>query len=214
MFDLYIYRYLVAILTLAASSSQAPLPPCSLFVEFFLLLLLLVVMSFCPRLGVSAPISVAPARRLSLLANGLPGSSLLPPRLPPCSVRRGYSWVLWLRLLLTSWLDWGPLSRSRFLSVVWAPLCLLPVCLAGCSWFLPSGVFTFCWLLSGAPGLPSFFSFSSAQISLSLSALLAPASHPWGYSWLVPVSVLAAFVARVVPPHLSCGIPVGIPQFL
>ena len=100
----------------------------------------------------------------------------------------------------SGWLDWGPLSRSRFLSVVWAPLCLLPGCLAGCSWFLPSGLFTFCWLLSGAPDLQSFFSFSSAQISLS--ALLAPASRPWGYSWLAPVSVLATFVARVVPRHL------------
>ena len=41
----YIDRYLVALLPLAAGFSQAPLPPCSLFVEFLLLLLLLVVMS-------------------------------------------------------------------------------------------------------------------------------------------------------------------------
>ena len=49
--------------------------------------------------------------------------------------------------------------------------------------------------LSGAPGFQSFFSFSSAQISLSLflslSAFLAPASRPWGLlvgaclSWLL-----------------------------
>ena len=86
--------------------------------------------------------------------------------------------------------------------MIWAPLCLLPGSLAGCSWFLPGGRFPFCWLLSGAPGFQSFFSFSSAQISLSLSALLAPASCPWGYSWLVPVSVLAIFVAWVDPRHL------------
>ena len=40
------------------------------------------------------------------------------------------------------------------------------------------------------------------DLSLSLSALLAPASRPWGYSWLAPVSVLATFVARFVPRHL------------
>ena len=82
----YIDRSLVALLPLAAGFSQAPLPPCSLFVEFLLLLLLLVVMSFCLGLSVYAPHSVAPARNISLLASGLPGSSLLPPRLPPCSV--------------------------------------------------------------------------------------------------------------------------------
>ena len=47
---------------------------------------------------------------------------------------------------------------------------------------------------------PSFH--SPRPRSLSLSALLAPASRPWGYSWLAPVSVLATFVARVVPLHL------------
>ena len=49
-----LYRYLVA-LPLAAGSSQAPLPPCSLFVEFLLLLLLVVVLSFCLGLSVYAP---------------------------------------------------------------------------------------------------------------------------------------------------------------
>ena len=82
----YIDRYLVALLPLAAGFSQAPLPPCFLFVEFLLLLLLLVIMSFCLGLSVYAPHSVAPACSVSLLASGLPGSSLLPPRLPPCSV--------------------------------------------------------------------------------------------------------------------------------
>ena len=101
----------------------------------------------------------------------------------------------------SGWLVWGPLSRSRFLSVVWAPLCLLPGCLEGGSWFLLSGLFPFCWLLSGAPGSSPSFP-SPRPRSLSLSALLAPASRPWGYSWLAPVSVLATFVARIVPRHL------------
>ena len=63
---------------------------------------------------------------------------------------------------------------------------------------LPSGLFPFCW----RSRFQSFFSFSSAQISLSLSRPcllqpLAPGAIP-----LVPVSVLATFVARVVPRHL------------
>ena len=49
-----LYWYLVALLPQAAGSSQAPLPPCSLVVEF-LLLLLLVVLSFCLGLSVCAP---------------------------------------------------------------------------------------------------------------------------------------------------------------
>ena len=101
----------------------------------------------------------------------------------------------------SGWLVSCPLPRSRFLSVVWAPLCLLPGFLAGCSWFLPGGQFPFCWLLSGAPGFQSFFSFSSAQISLSLGPSCSSLS-PLGYSWLAPVSVLAPCVARVVPCHI------------
>ena len=93
------------------------------------------------------------------------------------------------------------------------PCACCPCALRAVRGFLPCGMFTFCLLLSGTPGLQSFFSFSSAQISLSLSALLDPASRHWSYSWLAPVSVFAAFVARVVPRHLSGDIPVGVPQF-
>ena len=53
----------------------------------------------------------------------------------------------------------------------------------------------------------------SLSLSLSRFFLLQP-SRPRGCSLLAPVSVFAAIVARVVPRHLSCGIPVGIPQFL
>ena len=49
--------------------------------------------------------------------------------------------------------------------------------------------------LSGAPGFQSFFSFSSAQISLSLSLGLSCSSlSPLGFYWLGLVSVLATFV--------------------
>ena len=121
------------------------------FVEFFLLLLLLVIMSFYLRLSVATPHSVAPARRVYLFACDLPGSSLC---LLVClhvllgGVILGFSGSG----CSSGWLVWCPLSRSRFLSVVWTPLCLLPGFLAGCSWFLPGGRFPFCWLLSGAPG--------------------------------------------------------------
>ena len=57
--------------------------------------------------------------------------------------------------------------------------------------------------LSGAPGFQSFFSFSSAQISLSLSLGLSCSSlSPLGFYWLGLVSVLATFVAWIVPRHL------------
>ena len=56
--------------------------------------------------------------------------------------------------------------------------------------------------LSGAPGFQSF-SFSSAQISLSLSLGLSCSSlSPLGFYWLGLVSVLATFVAWIVPRHL------------
>ena len=113
----------------------------------------------------------------------------------------------------SGWLDWGPLSRSRFLSVIWAPLCLLPGCLAGCSWFLPSGLFTFCWLLSGAPDLQSFFSFSSAQISLSLGPSCSSLS-PLGLFLVGSCVWLGYLRSSGCPSPSSGGIPVGIPSFL
>ena len=112
----------------------------------------------------------------------------------------------------SGWLDWGPLYRSRFLSVVWAPLCLLPGCLAGCSWFLPSGLFTFCWLLSGAPDLQSF-SFSLAQISLSLGPSCFSLS-PLGLFLVGSCVCLSYLCSSGYPSPSSGGIPVGIPSFL
>ena len=50
------------------------------------------------------------------------------------------------------------------------PCACCPCALRAVCGFLPSGMFAFCLLLSGAPGLQSLFSFSSAQISLSLGS--------------------------------------------
>ena len=173
----------------------------ALFRGVFLLLLLLVVMSLCLRLSVSAPHSLTPYRRVSWLASGLPGSSLLPPRLPPCSVRRSYSWVLRLRLLLLAGSFGVRFPGLGFCQWSGRPCAFCPgtlravhgFCLVACS--LSAG---FCLPLQIYS--PSFH--SPQPRSLSLSALLAPASRPWSYSWLAPVSVLATFVARVVPRHL------------
>ena len=147
---LFFYRSLVAILTLATGSSQAPLPTCSFFVEFFLILLLLVVMSFYLRLSVATPHSVATARGVSLFASDLPESSL-------CL-------LVCLRVLLGGVILGfsGPGCSSGWLVAVcfpglgfcqWSerPCACCPGFLAGCSWFLPGGRFPFCWLLSGAP---------------------------------------------------------------
>ena len=54
---------------------------------------------------------------------------------------------------------------------------------------------------SGALGFQSFFSFSSALISLSLG-LSCSSLSPLGFYWLGLVSVLATFVAWIVPRHL------------
>ena len=160
----------------------------------------------------ATPHSVAPACRVYLFASDLPGSSL-------CL-------LVCLRVLLggvilgffgsgcsSGWLVWCPLPRSRFLLVVWAPLCLLPGFLAGCSWFLPGGRFPFCWLLSGAPGFQSFFSFSSAQISLSLGPSCSSLS-PLGL-FLVGACVCLGYLrsSGCASPSPD-GIPVGIPSFL
>ena len=60
----------------------------------------------------------------------------------------------------------------------------------------------------------SFFSFSSARISLSPCSFLLHPSRLWGL-FLVPlVSVFYAVVARVIPRSFSCGMLVDFAQFL
>ena len=97
--------------------------------------------------------------------------------------------------------------------MVWAPLCLLPGFLEGCSWFLPGGRFPFCWLLSGAPGFQSFFSFSSAQISLSPDPSCSSLS-PLGLFLVGSCVCLGYLRSSACPSPSPGGIPVGIPSFL
>ena len=204
---------LVALIPLAAGFSQAPLPPCCLYVEFLLLLLLLVIMSFCLGLSVYAPHSVAPARSVSLLASGLPGSSLC--ILGCFRVLLGRFFLVSTAPVATSWLAsfgvrFPGLSVSVGGLVDLVPVARVPCrlfvvfCLVECSLFA-----CFCLALQ----VPVLFILLGPDLSLSRLFLLQP-SRPWGCSLLAPVSVFAAIVARVVPRHLSCGIPVGIPQFL
>ena len=116
----------------------------------------------------------------------------------------GYSWVLRLRLLLLAGLFGVRFPNLGFCQWSGRHCACCPVALRAVRGFLRSGLFPFCWLLSGDPGFQSFFSFFSAPISLSLSLSrpfllqpLAPGAIP-----LAPVSVVATFVARVVPRHL------------
>ena len=124
----------------------------------------------------------------------------MPPRLPPCSVRGGYSWVSGFGCS-SGWIVGFSFPGLGFCQWAERPCACCPGFLAGCSCFLPGGRFPFCWLLSGAPGFQSFFSFSSAQISLSLGPSCSSLSL-LGFSWLAHVSVLATFVAWIVPRHL------------
>ena len=149
----------------------------------------------------STPRSVAAARRVSLFASALPGSSL-------CL-------LVCLRVLLAGVLlrfsDSG--CSSGWIVVVsfpglvfcqWAerPCACCPGLLAGCSCFLPSGRFPFCWLCLGLlVSSPSFHSPQPRSHSLSLG-LSCSSLSPLGFYWLELVSVLATFVAWIVPRHL------------
>ena len=87
-----IYQYLVDLFSQAAGSSQAPLPSCALFEEFF-------ATPSSPHQpvfltcfeSVRSNLSEADTRVVNLLANGRPESSLLPPRQAQYSVGGGSS---------------------------------------------------------------------------------------------------------------------------
>ena len=86
----------------------------------------------------------------------------------------------------------------------WAerPCACCPGLLAGCSCFLPGGRFPFCWLCLGLRvSSPSFHSPRPRSLSLSLGPSCSSLS-PLEFSWLGLVSVLATFVAWIVPRHL------------
>ena len=172
------YQCLVDLLPQAAGSSQAPRPPRTLFVEFFdapSSPLHLVLLSW---LSMSAPHS----RRLPLALFlcwlvVVWGPPLLPPRQTQYSVGGG-SWVLRLRLLLRCWLCLSVRIDSLWVSCRWSgrPLCMLPVCLAGCSWL--SGSWSYSYLLASDWCSRCRVLFVLLSPSLSLSAL--PCSSPLG----------------------------------
>ena len=149
----------------------------------------------------STPRSVAAARGVSLFASALPGSSL-------CL-------LVCLRVLLAGVLlgfsdsgcSSGWIVAVSFPGLVfcqWAerPCACCPGLLAGCSSFLPGGRFPFCWLCLGLRVFsPSFHSPRPRSHSLSLG-LSCSSLSPLGFYWLGLVSVLATFVAWIVPRHL------------
>ena len=157
-------------------------------------------MSFSLRLSVATPHSVATARGVSLFASALPESSL-------CL-------LVCLRVLLAGVLlgfSGSGCSSGWFVAVSfpslgfcqWAerPCACCPGLLAGCSCFLPGGRFPFCWLCLGLRVSSPFHSPRPRSLSLSLGPSCSSLS-PLGFSWLGLVSVLATFVAWIVPCHL------------
>ena len=121
-----------------------------------------------------------------MFASALPGSSL-------CL-------LVCLRVLL-GFSDFGcssgwvvAVSFPGLVFCQWAerPFACCPGLLAGCSCFLPGGRFPFCRLVWGSGFPVLLFILLGPDLTLSLSAFLAPASRPWGFtgwglclSWLL-----------------------------
>ena len=158
-------------------------------------------MSFYLRLSVATPHSVATARRVSLFASALPESSLcllVCLRVLLAGVLLGFSgygcssgWIVAVSFPGLGFCQWAE-----------RPYACCPGLLAGCSCFLPGGRFPFCWLCLGLRvSSPSFYSPQPRSLSLSLSPSCSSLS-PLGFSWLGLVSVLATFIAWIVPRHL------------
>ena len=144
---------------------------------------------------------MAAARGVSLFASALPGSSLcllVCLRVLLAGVFLGFSdsgcssgWVV-------------AVSFSGLVFCQWAerPCACCPGLLAGCSCFLPGGRFPFCWLCLGLRvSSPSFHSPRPRSHSLSLG-LSCSSLSPLRFYWLGLVSILATFVAWIVPRHL------------
>ena len=135
----------------------------------------------------------------------------MPPRLPPCSVGGGSSWILRLRLLF--WLGrCGQLPPVLFsVSGLSALVPVVQVCL--------QAAVVFCLVdsslsvaLSGAPGFQSSFSFSSAPFSLSRPFLLQPLAP--GILLVRACFCLGYFRGLDCPSPSHGGLPIGIPAFL
>ena len=160
----------------------------------------------------STPCSVAAARGVSLFASALPGSSL-------CL-------LVCLRVLLAGVLlgfsDSGCFSgwvvAVSFPGLVFCQWAERP---CACCPGLLRAARVFCLVdgslsvaLSGAPGFQSFFSFSLAQISLSLSwpFLLQPLAP--GVLLVGACFCLGYFRGLDCPSPSHGGLPIGIPAFL
>ena len=122
------------------------------------------------RSGLAISLGVLLFRRLSLLL-------LVVIAGPPPLLWLFCGGPVWLQLLSQLWSS----LLVGFLRWSGCPLCVLPVCLAGCSWLSDRRRFSSCLLLSGARGFGSF-SFSSAprSLSLSLCSFLVQPSSLWG----------------------------------
>ena len=161
----------------------------------------------------STPRSVAAARGVSLFASALPGSSLcllVCLRVLLAGVLLGFSdsgcssgWVVAVSFPCLVFCQWAE-----------RPCACCPGLLAGCSCFLPGGRFPFCWLCLGLRVFQSFFSFSLAQISLSLSRpfLLQPLAP--GVLLVGACVCLGYFRGLDCPSPSHGGLPIGIPAFL
>ena len=183
MFLLFFGSYTHAGCRFFAGSSSSLL----FFVEF-LLLLLLVIMSFYRWFSVATPHSVAPARGVYLFASDLPGSSLCL-LVSLCvllgGVILGFSssgcssgWLVGVRFPGLGFCQWSGRPCACCLGSLRA---VRGFCLVNGS--LSAG---FCL------GLQVSSPFHSPRPrSLSLSALLAPASRPWGFpGWRLCLSWL------------------------
>ena len=146
----------------------------------------------------STPRSVAAARGVSLFASALPGSSLCL-RVLLEGVLLGFSdsgsssgWVVAVSFLGLVFCQWAE-----------RPCACCPGLLAGCSCFLPGGRFLFCEFVWGSGFPVLLFILLGPVLTLSLSLGLSCSSlSPLGFYWLGLVSVLATFVAWIVPRHL------------
>ena len=160
----------------------------------------------------STPRSVAAARGVSLFASAVPGSSLcllVCLRVLLAGVLLGFSdsgcssgWVV-------------AVSFPGLVFCQWAerPCACCPGLLAGCSFFLPGGRFPFCGFVWGSGFPVLLFILLSPDLTLSLSAFLAPASRPWGFTgWGLFLSWLLRGLDCPSPSH--GGLPIGIPAFL
>ena len=145
------------------------------------------------------------------MASGLSGSSLLPPRRPPCSVTWGYSLVLRHRLLLLAGSFGVRFPGLGFCQWSGRPCACCPGALQAVHGFLPSGLFPFCLALQVSS---PFFILLGPDLSLSLgpsSSGLSPLELSLVGScvclgYLRSSGCPSPFVAYLLVALLFCGV--------